>query len=147
MWNIPNVVQMRTEKKELLERVASLQGDVGRLTIELSEMTEKAVKLEQTLGAVEVQRKYLSGRVDELTADVKKLRKTVREQTAADLLVNALEAVGIIKNDNKPDFDYQARATQLQAQQNALRQGAGQGPLAGLGAGYTGLGGILGEWS
>ena len=45
----------------------------------------------------------LAGDVSELTEENAKLKKLVREQNTADILVNAFEAVGIIKTDEVKD--------------------------------------------
>ena len=73
---------------------------------------------------------------------VTKLRKQVRDQTGADLLVNALRELGVIPKPTK-DYDAHAEAGCLQGQLNAqnralantahpMQQQMGRGGLGGL---------------
>ena len=76
---------------------------------------------------------------NKLKGEVAKLKKLVREQTSADLLVNALRAVGVIR-DAPPmgDMHYQNEQSRLYNMQN--QAGMAQSPsmlgaLGGLGRG------------
>jgi len=66
-----------------------------------------------------------------------KLKKIVREQTEADLLINSLKAVGIIREDKK--VDYFAEDSRLRA----LSQQAGMMNTSNP-YGYSAFGGIFG---
>lgn len=132
MWNTirtntalaREIAKLEAEKAQLkLERVQS--------DLDLTAMRDKAVRLEQSLSSAEKEQNELG--------------KLVREQTAADLLVNALEAVGIIPND-KGFLTHKAehnRLASIYRQNNAIRQTAG---LSGAAAANPyGLGGLLGQ--
>jgi len=69
--------------------------------------------------------------------DRDKFKKLVREQTEADLLINALKAVGMIK-DEKP-CNYMEEGRRLMAQQQMANTGG-----MGYGSSFSYLGGLSG---
>ena len=132
-------LQLRNEMKGMGKQIVDLRGDVGKLTCERAFMADKAVRLEQTLMERDAELKAV-------TAERDKLSKLVREQTRADLLLNALESIGIVRDDRRSD-DYIAEAARLsdiQRQMGSPRQGLpyGTGNPFGL-SGVFGSGIIL----
>jgi hypothetical protein len=79
--------------------------------------------------AVSKARREEAKRVEEVLrnkeAEITKLKKMVREQSEADLLINALKAVGVIKDSG--GTDYQQEAGRLERQREAAKQRAFQG--------------------
>lgn len=76
--------------------------------------------------------------LSEAKAEINKLKKMVREQSEADLLINALKAVGMIKDSG--GTNYQQEAARLQAQSAAahLRASSERGIVTtGLGSGMV----------
>ena len=74
-------------------------------------------------------------------AEIRKLRKQIRDQTGADLLVNALRELGVIPKPTK-NYDSFAEANRLQAIANQQNRALGQANAANqLGGGM--FGGVL----
>jgi hypothetical protein len=102
---------LRTADKvhmDQLDEISGLKKDISRLVAENNE-----------------QQRILKG----VKSDLTKVRKQVRDQTGADLLVNALRELGVVPkpNNHTDHFKEGARLQQLaQQQHNALgQQGSG----------------------
>jgi len=96
----------------------TLQSELDRVFAELAEKQEAAVK----------ERVELEGEAFKLRAQLATANTKIRDQTEADLLLNALKAVGVIR-DEKPQLVYFDRARQLQNQLSDVRN---LGPFDGL---------------
>ena len=147
MWNVLlSQTTLRKEIEELKAERTRLKDTVGMLEASGYAQRQSETSVRLSLSKVEEKR-------DSLLIDVDELKKLVREQTGADLLVNALEAVGIIKPSLSEPVDYIAEATRLSAlQQQTARplgglSGAATSPYARPFGSPYGLSGILGGWS
>jgi chromosome segregation ATPase len=125
----------------MFARNKELREKVEQLKFENAECQEIANGLREQVAA-------LKGEVKALENQIAPLQKNIRKQTEADLLLNALQAVGIAP---KPEWvDHFARANELQsslarfnsaAQQQAREfrrpvSGDNMGGLMGLGRGF-----------
>ena len=86
----------------------------------------------------------LKSEKDKLTKDCAKLSKLVREQSEADLLINALKAVGIIEEKEEKQPDHFSERDRLQRQMSLARQAGIQNiPTGSLGQHLGALGQML----
>lgn len=77
-------------------------------------------------------------RISELEKELREIKNTVREQTEADLLINALKAVGVIKEEKK--YDYAKKQKELLAlRDTALQRRSIPGAPLGAASLYSGL--------
>jgi hypothetical protein len=113
------IAEVERLKSENVELVRKGENDAANVT-EGAEIAVEAARL------MEEAKKELV----EAKAEITKLKKMVREQSEADLLINALKAVGMIKDSG--GTDYQQEAGRLERQREAAKQRAFQGN--GLGA-------------
>lgn len=146
---------MWATKKQLRRDAELLKEDYEALKAEKEALSTEIRKLKTELLTAQLNGKE----VPELRAMVKKLTKqiatkddTIRKQTEADLLVNALQAVGIIPKPPSGEnvFDYFKKAAELQSlladsnlalqQQQALERHSFSNPGPGLGAALFGRG-------
>ena len=70
---------------------------------------------------------------NKLKGEVAKLKKLVREQTSADLLVNGLKAAGVIQDEPHPLVHYQGEQNHLYGMQNQAGMAQSPGMLGALG--------------
>lgn len=113
---------------ELNEQVNTANRNNGDLLERIAVLDKEVTRIKETAGKIEAERD--------------KLRKMVREQTEADLLVNAMKGVGMIKADTPVNYDAfsnQRRLAELQRQAAAMNTTMYSG-LAELG--YSGLAGL-----
>ena len=104
-----------------------LKAEVKRLTKRIAVLNKEVARTKETSGKIETERD--------------KLRKMVREQTEADLLVNAMKGVGLIKADTVVNYDAfanQRRLADLQGQAAAMNTSMCSG-LGGLGQSLLGM--------
>ena len=86
------------------------------------ELNSKA-DLQKAFAALYAQKVELQSKIDVIISESDKLKALVREQTEADLFVNALKGVGIIPK--KPDEDVFAERDRLSSmQQQAMNMNA-----------------------
>ena len=85
------------------------------------DLTEDLSKLKENHARVMAERQEQLNRADTLSRELTKTKKTLREQTEADLLVNALKALKIIPDDIP--IDHFAESARLQHQLSAYNQG------------------------
>jgi septal ring factor EnvC (AmiA/AmiB activator) len=113
-----------------------LKKENDKLYMEIINLKDEIIDLKNKLNKAEADIVTIKNNSKKIESERNKLRNMVREQTEADLLINALKSVGIIKTEK--DQDFHARANQLQQmQQSAL----GMNTHLGEGLGYFGLGG------
>lgn len=99
------------------------RGD-RKLRKELQALQEKNEELAGRIDTITEANLHQSGKIAGLEKLIRKQKELVREQTKADLLLNALKAVGMVK-DNAPK-DYFAEARRLRELQAAQMQGSGR---------------------
>ena len=110
--------------------------ETKRLKAEIEELTKENADRFEEFKRVDQQRIQLLGEIETLKKELigyEALKKTARKQTKADILFNALQAVGIIGDDQK-DRDYFARDRELISahQQQRLLNCQSQGGLQNL---------------
>jgi len=145
---------MWATKKQLRRDAELLKEDYEALKAENEALSTEIRKLKTELSTAQTN----AEEVPELRATVKNLKKqiatqneTIRKQTEADLLVNALQAVGIIpKPPSGENFDHFAVDAELQSrlaysnrglqQQQALERHAFPDQSLGLGDALFGRG-------
>lgn len=127
--------------RELRDRIEEL--DTINSNLELSNAGQRKLidQSHATIQNLEESNSRLSLRISSLDSEIDNLKKLVREQTEADLLLNALKAVGIIKTDKPIDwFKEQNRLLNIQNQlmgisafeRNRQQNVSGLGTLGGL---------------
>ena len=106
-----------------------------QLKTEIDKLTQSEARVQKQLDRKRDLYNELETRCSKLTTDNDKLKKLVREQTSADLLVNALEAVGMIKTEKpKTLSEHQSESNRLLAMQQSAGFGASSNGLMGLAA-------------
>lgn len=126
-------LKMRKQNRNLKRELRLADGQIEQLNEQISALQKRLKGVDNELD--EVKRKLSTER-----GRTTKLRKEVRDQAAADLLVNALRALGVAPAPNN-HTDYHAEAARLQSsfdrQQQALANAAR--PLGGALGGAPGL--------
>lgn len=107
------VEKLEAENKILKHEVQRLQ-EFGNRFIDERDSARKELK-----DSRECQQKTEAA-LSEQKAEVAKLTDKLREQTESDILLNALKAVGIIKEDKPEKPDYLAENIRLQQQLSGL---------------------------
>lgn len=88
-------------------------------------LNEQIAKLKKQLAAMENVRDEMANQRDKALKDAEKWKKEVREQTAADLLVNALRGLGMLPATNPAPDPFSEAARLRNMQQAASRHVAG----------------------
>lgn len=120
----------------------------------ITEQDDKIEQLESIIDDLEAEKAALKVEMDEkiekLKNDVRHYRtelgetkEMVRKQSAADMLLTALRALGAVKDDRPQPIDYQRELAMYQQRYNSLSQGQSNF-LDGLGLGALG-GSIMGQ--
>lgn len=96
--------------KRLLEQVETLEKVNSTLKTQVDNLQE----IEKKTNTLMTDNLRLSRELESLKAELISAKNTIRKQTEADLLLNALKAVGIIQEqkDEKPDYFAQDLALQ-----------------------------------
>jgi len=95
----------KAEIERLKQEVEKLTFENGELIVKLSELNSEFKEIKEPALKIEKERN--------------ELRKMVREQTEADLLINALKAVGVISIPKPTDYFTQQNRLLAQQQQAA----------------------------
>ena len=122
-------LKMRKQNRNLKRELRLADGQIETLNEQISAMKKEALAKQDKIDDM--------GRsLQKERTLVRKLRKEVRDQAAADLLVNALRALGVVPAPNN-HTDYHIEAARLQSnfdrQQSALGKQQAANRLAGLG--------------
>lgn len=121
------VKRLTKRNDELNEQVDGANSNNADLLERIAVLDKEVARIKETAGKIETERD--------------KLKKMVREQTEADLLVNAMKGVGIIKADtvvNYDAFSNQQRLFDLQRSAAAMNTSMFQ-----VGSAFGGLGAAL----
>ena len=115
---------------------------------ELNQMEQELLDAKNTIVNLRYElahKKTVEKDLEAVEKELEVLKKKVREQTTADLLLNALEAAGIIKPAKKKEPGYYlSRDAKLQAQLAKCNGYLSGGPLYGFGSVLGGIGSLLG---
>lgn len=119
-----------------------LKKDNEQLKIKVGNLDQALNQRQQVINTLKEESNRLKSSVEKLEKERDKLKSLIRDQTDADLLINSLKAIGIIKEETKGS-DYKIEHDRLMA----LRQEAGlramQGPIANAYSQLGGLGGFI----
>ncbi len=118
--NRKQILTLKAENLDLLEKVALQRSNVSHLESKIKETTEKLDKAETAITKIKKERE--------------KLKTMVREQTGADLLINALKSIGVISETAKTD--YFNEVAKLQAMASSAQQ---------MNSGYSRCNGLIGQ--
>jgi len=100
---------------ENLKKLKSQESEIKQLEDHCVELRISRDEVQHDLDSANERGNAAIKQVADATAERDKFKKLVREQTEADLLINALKAVGMIK-DEKP-CNYMEEGRRLMAQQ------------------------------
>ena len=102
------------------KRIAELEARLEKTKQALSLEGDRARRLMARVETISKSHSIMENNLAKAQEKIEDQKKLIREQTEADLLLNALKAVGIIREE-KP-ADYFGRASELQQQLNAVSQ-------------------------
>lgn len=106
---------LRKQIAALKKENAGQERTIDLLREERDRITADNVELQEKVDRQEINMEYLRSQVAEQKATIAKQNQTIRKQSEADLLLNALQAVGIVPKP-EPEIDNFARAVILQEQ-------------------------------
>jgi hypothetical protein len=114
------------ENRELKAEIVQADIDIDELKSKLKDKIDKNVSLASSLQLSEEKLETSKGLVTKKNKEIEKINKLVRDQTGADLLVNALTELGVIpKEDKRNDsFAEQDRLLRLRNSLAAQQQGS-----------------------
>lgn len=107
--------------RDLRLEIATLKDRLVANSEELERYRKKFAAAENDLREATASRHEAEQKIQKLQKEVKETKKLVRKQTEADLLINSLIAVGIIKDESPKQPDRFERAIGLQQQLAALQ--------------------------
>lgn len=113
--------------------------EIGRLKKINTEQLQKIKMDKRKIQELINENKQVANRALKAITENEQLKKTVRNQTEADLLINAMKAVGIIPSKAEPEYNYFKKHEELMAVYKPTC-GAGRRSLYG---GLGGLGNVL----
>lgn len=108
---------MFESKRELKRQIVTLTERLGVATYRADEQAKLASRKTQEAKKVTQQRDKALERLAKSEKDRKELAGKLRDQSKADLLLNALEAVGIIKDESPSQSDREAAAREIMDRQ------------------------------
>jgi len=102
-----------------LKHVARENLKLREQIIDASKDLESALREKES---IDVTRRQQAETIQILTKELNSTKKKIREQTEADLLINALKALKIIPENKSGEVDYYAQGARLQNQLSQARQ-------------------------
>ena len=126
------------ELRQLRKDVKQLDRDNSFERSRREEAESKQRKAEQTVREKDREIEKLNKRITKLEGDNKKQAEVIRDQTGADLLVNALRELGVVPKPEKAPDPY-AEQVRLMEQMRAAAPPGYQGQAQHVGSGLSSL--------
>jgi hypothetical protein len=132
------------ENRELKQEVKRQDKEIKVLTSDVAIARDKTEKLEYAARTAKREKETTDKEFKKAKADLVKVKALLRQQTGADLLVNALTELGVIPKPEKAPDAFARQSELLQQMGNARQSSFTQGQFNPQGSVFSGLSGLIG---